>query len=73
MLLALASAVILGSEFRGTVSDSRLLPPGGSGPRIYILQEQGGPVIPLFDASYDSQGYGGVIQTRLHPKRFSEY
>jgi hypothetical protein len=30
-----------------TVSDSRLPQPGGSGPRIYIPQEQGGPVIPL--------------------------
>jgi hypothetical protein len=29
-----------------TVSDSRLPPPGGPGPRIYISQYQGGPVIP---------------------------
>jgi hypothetical protein len=29
-----------------TVSDSRLPQPGGPGPRIYIPQEQGGPVIP---------------------------
>jgi hypothetical protein len=29
-----------------TVSDSRLLQPGGPNPRIYIPQEQGGPVIP---------------------------
>jgi hypothetical protein len=29
-----------------TVSDSRLPQPGGPSPRIYILQEQGGPVIP---------------------------
>jgi hypothetical protein len=29
-----------------TVSDSRLLQPGGPGPRIYIPQEEGGPVIP---------------------------
>jgi hypothetical protein len=28
------------------VSDSRLPQPGGPGPRIYILQEHGGPVIP---------------------------
>jgi hypothetical protein len=28
------------------VSDSRLLPPKGPGPSIYIPQEQGGPVIP---------------------------
>jgi hypothetical protein len=29
-----------------TVSDSRHLQPGGPGPRVYIPQEQGGPVIP---------------------------
>jgi hypothetical protein len=29
-----------------TVSDSRLPQPGGPGPRNYIPQEQGGPVIP---------------------------
>jgi hypothetical protein len=29
-----------------TVSDSRLPQPGGSDPRIYIPQEQGGPVVP---------------------------
>jgi hypothetical protein len=29
-----------------TVSNSRLPQPGGPGPRIYIPQEQGGPVIP---------------------------
>jgi hypothetical protein len=29
-----------------TVSDLRLPQPGGPGPRIYILQEHGGPVIP---------------------------
>jgi hypothetical protein len=28
-----------------TVSDSRLPQPGGPGPRIYIPQEEGGPVI----------------------------
>jgi hypothetical protein len=42
-----------------TVSDSRLPQPGEPGPRIYIPQEQGGPVIPpalgsLFVSSYDS-------------------
>jgi hypothetical protein len=54
-----------------TVSDLRLPQPGGPGPRIYIPQEQGGPVIPrrngtLFFASYYSQGYGGSIRPRLH-------
>jgi hypothetical protein len=43
------------------VSDSRLLQPEGSLLRIYISQEQGGPVITpgtefSFLASYDSQG-----------------
>jgi hypothetical protein len=51
-----------------TLSDSRLPQPGGPGPRIYICQEQGGPVYPqalgsLSVASYDSQGYGGGIRT----------
>jgi hypothetical protein len=54
-----------------TVSDSRLLQTRVSGSRIYITQEQGGPVIPLrtgflFIASYDSEGYGGSIRNRLH-------
>jgi hypothetical protein len=44
-----------------TVSNSRLPQPGRPGPRIYIPQEQGGPVIlqalgSLFVASYDSTG-----------------
>jgi hypothetical protein len=52
------------------VSDSRLVQPEGPGPRIYIAQEQGCPVITpgtgsLFVASYDSQGYDGGIRTRL--------
>jgi hypothetical protein len=51
LLLALASTVILRSESRET-HDHILLSqiwdpqPGGPGPRIYIPQEQGGPVIP---------------------------
>jgi hypothetical protein len=54
-----------------TVSDSRLPQPGRPGPRIYIPQEQGGPVIPPgtgfpFVASYDSQGYGWSLRPRLH-------
>jgi hypothetical protein len=50
LLLCLASAVPLGSESHG-VQDHILLPqsfrlpqPGGPDPRIYISQEQGGPV-----------------------------
>jgi hypothetical protein len=71
LLPVLASAVILGSESRGTHDHILLSPirdstqPGGSGPRIYIPKEQGGPVIPpgtgfLFVAS-DWQSYGGGI------------
>jgi hypothetical protein len=56
------------SKFRRThghilLSHLRLSQPGGPGPRIYIPQEQGGPVIPralgsCFVASYDLQGSG---------------
>jgi hypothetical protein len=70
--LILASAVIPRSESpwdswpHFTVSDSRFLQPGGPGPRIFIPQEQGVPVIsqalgPLFVPCYDSQGYGENI------------
>jgi hypothetical protein len=51
LLLALASAVILGSDSHGVydhilLSQIRDSPqPGGPGPRICISQEQGGPVI----------------------------
>jgi hypothetical protein len=49
------------------LSHLRLPQPGGPGPRIYIPQEQGGPVIPPgtgfpFVASYDSQGYSADVQ-----------
>jgi hypothetical protein len=51
LLLVLASAVLLGTESRGTqdhilLFHLRLPQPGGPGPRIYIPQEQGGPYIP---------------------------
>jgi hypothetical protein len=57
LLLGLARAVTLGSKSRRThdhilLSHLRLSQPGGPGPRIYIPQEQGGPVI--------SQGTGLV-------------
>jgi hypothetical protein len=44
---------------------------GGPSPHIYFPQEQGSPVTSLgtgfpFVASYDLQGYGGGILTRLH-------
>jgi hypothetical protein len=49
-------------------SHLRFPQPGGSAPRIYIPQEHGGPraLGSLFVASYESQGYGGGIITRLH-------
>jgi hypothetical protein len=79
LLLCLARAVTLGSKSRRTY-DHILLPhlrlpkPGGPRPRIYSPQEQGVPDIPpalgsLSVASYDSQGYGGSILTRLHTGR----
>jgi hypothetical protein len=51
LLLGLARAVTLGSNSRRThdhilLSHLRLPQPGGPDPRIYIPQEQGGPVIP---------------------------
>jgi hypothetical protein len=50
LLLVFASAVILGSESRGTqdilLAQIRDSPqPGGPGPRVYIPQKQVGPVI----------------------------
>jgi hypothetical protein len=52
LLLGLARAVTLGSKSRRThghilLSHLRLPQPGGPGPRIYIPQEQCGPIIPL--------------------------
>jgi hypothetical protein len=49
-------------------------PTGGPGSRIYISQEPVAQLYPqalgsLFVASYDSQGLGGRIRTRLHAKR----
>jgi hypothetical protein len=77
LLLALASAVILGSESRGTHDDILLsqfqdspdlegqvpvfISPGNRVAQLYS-QVFGS----LFVASYDSQGYGGGIRTRLH-------
>jgi hypothetical protein len=50
LLLTLASAVILGSKSRGLVTI------------FYCLRFE----TSIFVASYDSQGYGGGIRTRLH-------
>jgi hypothetical protein len=81
LLLALASAFILRSEYRRThdhilLSQIRDSPNPELRSRIYIPQEQGGPVITpalcsLSVAIYDSQGYGGG-NSNLHPPwRFS--
>jgi hypothetical protein len=73
VLLALASAVILRSEFGGTHDHiySRLPQPVGSGPSIYTPRNRVAQLYPqalgsLFNASCDTQGYGGGIRTRLH-------
>jgi hypothetical protein len=74
LLLGLAKGVTLGPKPRKThdhilLSNLRLPQLGGPGPHIYIPQEKGGPVIPLgtgYATSYDSQGYGGGILSRLH-------
>jgi hypothetical protein len=77
LLLDLASAVILGSESRGThdhillslIRDSLNLE--GQVPRFISPRDRVAQLYPqalgsLFVASYDSQGYGGVIRPRLH-------
>jgi hypothetical protein len=77
MLLAFASAVILGSESNGT-HDHILLSQNRNSPdledqvpvfvsrmdRVTQLYPQA--LGSLFVASYDSQSYGGDIRTRLH-------
>jgi hypothetical protein len=76
LLLGLARAVALGSKSRRTHNHTFTVSfeapqLGGSGPRIYVPQEQSVQVLPLgsgfpFVGSYDSQGYGEGILTRLH-------
>jgi hypothetical protein len=77
LLLALASAVILGPKSRGT-HDHILLSqirdsPNVEGqvlvfifPRNRVAQLYSQALGPLSVTSYDSQGYGGGIQNRLH-------
>jgi hypothetical protein len=55
----------------------RLPQVGGPGPRNFILQGQGGPIIPLAQgslsvASHDSHSYCGSILTRLHTRKTTE-
>jgi hypothetical protein len=77
LLLALASAVILGSDSHGThdhfilshIRDSHDL--AGQVPVFVSPRNRAAHLYPqalgsLFVASYDSQGYGGGIRTRLH-------
>jgi hypothetical protein len=77
LFLGLARAVTLGSKSRRThghilLSHLRLTQPGGPGSRIYIRQEQGGPVIPpghwvpFMSPLTTRMDYGGGILTRLH-------
>jgi hypothetical protein len=82
LLLELASADILGSVSRGThdrilLSQSRdsLLNLEGHipvfiSPRNRVAQLYPQALGSLFVASYDSQGYGGGIRTRLHTGMF---
>jgi hypothetical protein len=77
LLLDLANAVILGSESRGNrdhillsqIRDSPNLEgqvPVFISPRNRVAQLYPQALGSLFVASYDSQGYGGGIRTRLH-------
>jgi hypothetical protein len=77
LLLVLVSAVILGSESRGThdhillsqIRDSPNLEvqvPVFISPSNRVAQLYPQTLGSLFVASYDSQGYGGSIRTRLH-------
>jgi hypothetical protein len=77
LLLVFASTVILGSESRGThdhilLSQIRVSSnlegqvPLFISPRNRVAQLYPQALGSLFVASYDSQGYGGGIRTRLH-------
>jgi hypothetical protein len=77
LLLGLASAVILGSESLGThnhilLSQIRHSPtledqvPVFISPRNRVAQLYPQALGSLFVASYNSQGHGGGIRTRLH-------
>jgi hypothetical protein len=77
LLLVLASAVILRSEFRGTDGHILLSPIRDSSNLegqipVFIFSRNRVPRLypqalgSLFVASYDSQGYGGGIRLRHH-------
>jgi hypothetical protein len=80
LVVALASAVILGSESRGTsdhillcqIRDSSNLEgqvPVFISPRNRVAQLYPEALAALFIATYDSHGYGGGIRPRLHAGR----
>jgi hypothetical protein len=81
LLLELVSAINFrsksGKPLDLLLSHLRLPKPGGPDPRIYISQEQVGPVIApgtgFFAAFYDLQDYGGGILTRLHTGNFPAF
>jgi hypothetical protein len=70
LLLVLASAVILGSKSRGTHGHIYCLKfethPTWRARSPYLYPPGTGWPSSLFVPSYDSQGYGGGIRTRLH-------
>jgi hypothetical protein len=72
LLLGIASAVVLGSESRGTHDHISLSPnlegqaPVFISPRNRVAQLYPQAMGSLFVASYDSQGYGGGLRTSLH-------
>jgi lipopolysaccharide assembly outer membrane protein LptD (OstA) len=77
LLLALASIIIPGSESRGTHDyillsqiqyshNLEILVPVFISPKKRVAQLYPQALGSLFDASYDSQSYGGGIRTRLY-------
>jgi hypothetical protein len=73
--LDFATTIFLQSKVVSFVSNAQ---PGGPARCIYVPLWQGGPVISqalssLFITFYDSQGYAGVITTRLHTRKWNTY
>jgi hypothetical protein len=71
LLLGIARSITLRSKSCRThnhilLSHLRFPQPGGPDPRIYIPPGTGWPSYMLGTGSYNSQGYGGGILTRLH-------
>jgi hypothetical protein len=79
LLLVLASAVILRSEFRNIllsqIGDSPNLEgqvPEFTSPRNRVAQSYPQALGFIFVTSYDSQGYGGGIRLRLHTRSLKQ-